>query len=521
MKLGARALAGALAVGVAGVVALARSAGSQPAVTNLLEAQSGNIPFAESKHRADLYDALRIDYALGNGRAGIRFELDRNSEGRFDYQAVTERWAEWSDPRLRVRVGNAYTILGRGLVHRSFELPGVVLDQPGVRSRYAPSRDVDGVLVEGTWGPVAGRLLGGTPNSGQFSAAPENERFGLPRYQGRLAGGQWSATLWREARVGVAYLRTSNGFGKRDEYGSGFVELDPLRMAGVGDVSLPIYVEYAQANRPVADWGRFRTGDRDTFALYASTQLLWGAFALAAEWKDYREFRLGINDPPSLVREHGFALLNRGTHVLDAARERGFQLEGSWTGRSWGTLTANLSRSDGRGDRFDERYLEVHAVPDGDPRWEATLFWDEGKDEFSFISARRVTGGAATVRFRAGWAASVDLEQQEATRELVGLPPATFDDRHASLTASRAGLGSVSLIRERSTDPEQEDPALAIGDEVDARTFWAGVVQATISRHHEGTLFVGERRGGRACTAGTCYEVQPFKGVELRLVTRL
>jgi len=33
-------------------------------------------------------------------------------------------------------------------------------------------------------------------------------------------------------------------------------------------------------------------------------------------------------------------------------------------------------------------------------------------------------------------------------------------------------------------------------------------------------LFVGKRRGGLACTAGTCYQVQPFEGAELRLVSR-
>jgi hypothetical protein len=124
------------------------------------------------------------------------------------------------------------------------------------------------------------------------------------------------------------------------------------------------------------------------------------------------------------------------------------------------------------------------------------------------------------VRFRERWAVSVDVEQQEARRRLVGLPEATFDDHHASITTSRAGLGSVTAIWERSTDPEQEDPSLAVGDAVDPRTFRAAVVQATISEHHQATLFVGERRGGRACTAGTCYEVQPFKGAEVRLLTR-
>jgi hypothetical protein len=500
------------------LLTLARAAASQPAVTNLIEAQSGNVPFAEPRNRTDLYDQFQLEYGFGSGRAGLRFEQDHNSEDQFDYRALTQRWAEWSDPRLRVRVGNFYTILGRGLVHRSFELPGVVLDQPGVRSRYGPSRDVDGVLVDGRWGPVAGRAFGGTPNSGEFSAAPENELFGLERYVGTVSGGQLAATVWREARLGASYLRTSNGTATQRELGSAFVELDPLRLAGVEAVAFPFYVEYAQADRALGDAWKIRTGERDTFALYAGADLLAGNFTLSAEWKDYRQFRLGINDPPSLVREHPWTLLNRATHVLDATAERGYQLEGSWTELRWGTITVNLSRSDGGGDRFDERYLELHAAPQG-RAWDATVFWDEGEDGFSFIADRRVLGAGATVRFRERWAVSADLEGARATRRLIGVPSPGFRDHLATLTVSRAAIGSVSAQWERSTDPEQEDPAL-LGGDVDPRTFLAGIVRATISAHHEATLFAGQRRGGRACTAGTCYEVQPFRGVELRLLSR-
>ena len=500
------------------LAALAPGAAAQPAVTNLLEAQVGNIPFTEPRNRTDLYDQFQLEYGFTTGRVGLRFEQDHNSEDQFTYRAITQRWAEWWDDRLRVRVGNFYTILGRGLVHRSFELPGVVLDQPGVRSRYGPSRDVDGALLEGAWGPVSARALGGTPNAGLYSAAPENDQFGLDRYVGTLGGGQLATGVWPEARIGATYLRFSNGQGVQRELGSGFVELDPLRMAGVGSVALPIYAEYARAGVPFGEWWQFATGEQDTFALYAGTNLLAGPFTLAAEWKDYRQFRLGINDPPSLVREHAFPLLNRGTHVLDATRERGFQLEASWTERRWGTATANLSRSDGEGDRFEELYLELHAAPGG-ARWEATAFWDQGQDQFSFVDDRRAVGGSGMVRIGARWAITADLERAETTRRLATLPPVAFGDHYASLTGSYAGIGSVSVVWERSTDPEQEDPALA-GGAVDPRTFPAAIARATISPHHEATLFVGSRRGGRACTAGTCYEVQPFKGVELRVLSR-
>jgi len=290
-------------------------------------------------------------------------------------------------------------------------------------------------------------------------------------------------------------------------------------LAGAEAFALPLYVEYAQANRSADDFFRFRTGDRDTFALYAGANLLWGPFGLSAEWKDYRGFRLGFNDPPSLVREHAFALLNRNTHVLDAERERGFQLEGSWTMDDWGTVTLNGSRSDGEGDRFEELYGEVHLAVDGQP-WEATVFSSAGKDEFDFTVRRRAAGGEGTLRVTGPWAVSVDVQKQNATRRFFTLPPVSFNDVYASAGVSRAGWGSASLVVERSTDPDQEAPDDFAEPGVQPRVFVAGVVQAALSERHQVSLFVGERRGGRACTAGTCYEVQPFKGGEVRLTSR-
>ena len=44
---------------------------------------------------------------------------------------------------------------GAASVHRSFELPGVVLEETGFRTRFTPVRDVDGVLGEFARGPVS------------------------------------------------------------------------------------------------------------------------------------------------------------------------------------------------------------------------------------------------------------------------------------------------------------------------------------------------------------------------------
>lgn len=499
---------GAVAALLALVLA-APGARAQVSGSNLLLGQSGNVPFRDPTDRTGLYDQLNLELPFSGGRVGVRFETDQNSTNSFIYHTVTQRFAEWSDERVRVRVGNLYTLLGRGLVHRSFEVPGVVLDQPGIQSRYGFTRDLDGALIEGVLGPVSARLVSGQPNGGDTS--PGIDPDGTLRYRGQSTGGEASVRLPRAARVGSTFTRFTNTGADQQALGSGFLEVDPLGIAGVRSVALPLYFEYAQQDGDLGDWARFRTGPGVPHALYASANLLWRQLAFSAEWKDYRSFRFGTNDPPSLVREHGWALLNRATHVLNADGERGFQIEGSGSLPALGALVLNLSRSDSpAGRRFEERFAELRIAPERRP-WEGTVFIDNGRDEFAFVQERSTAGAGATVRLPATWAASADFEQQHTRRD-----PDRFTDQRASLTASRADWGSASLLWERSTDPAQWDPA----QPGRARRFIAGVVSARLSERHEATLFWGERRGGRACTAGTCYEVAPFRGMELRMTSR-
>ena len=510
---------GLLRVVLCGALVLsAAPAAAQVSGSSLLEAQNGNRPFnpfdPQPRNRIDLYDQLNLTYDLTQGRIGARFEINENSQDQNAYQVFTQRWAEWMDEGYKVRVGNFHTLLGRGLIHRSFELPGVVLDDIGLRSRFGPSRDVDGLFVEGSKGPVSGRLFGGRPTGGERS--PAHDELGEDRYFGQLAGGQAAVTPRRDLMVGAAYLRSSNPAGE-SEFGSGFVEFDPL--AGFHPVSLPFYVEYAQQDGSLGEWFEFRNGEDVPHALYAGANLLWSTFALSAEWKDYRDFRLGTNDPPSLVKEHPWTLLNRNTHVLNATDEEGFQIETSW-GHRLGSVTVNRSRADGvfgrQSRRFEETYVEAHVSPFGPWTWEGTLFYDRGRDGFQFITDRDIWGGSVTVVPLPDISLTIDFQTQCATR--VG--DVDFNDQFLSCALARAGWGSAAVVWERSTDPAQEKIDDFAEPGIQARYFLAGVISGRLTGRHEATLFFGERRGGPACTAGTCYEVQPFVGVELRLVSR-
>jgi len=513
-------------------LALAAPAGAQLAGSNLLIAQLGNwppsLPGRGTPDRESFYDLLDVQLLSGAFLAGARFETDRNSDLENEYEGFTRRFVDWSDAGFHVRVGNVTTILGRGLVHRSFELPGVVLEDTGFRTRYTPSRDVDGALAELERGPVSLRALAGAPSEGTVSLAKERVQE-VPRHSGHIAGGQLAVALPREARLGAAVLRTNGGVNpatglpRQHAVGSGFVELDPMRALGLAGPSLPTYAEYAQEDRTFGQWWALAHTDRTPHALYAGTNLLWGPVTLSLEWKDYAQFRLGVNDPPSLIREHTAVLLNRTTHVLLAQREEGYQAEMSWSPRTWATLVLNRSRADGaRGDRFEELYGELKLAPRAGERWEGSLFVDRAADSAVSVTRRDTYGATATARWARRWAATLDVERQTSAR--VGFIAATsslglthFEDVHLALATSLADVGSAGFTWDRTTDPL--DPSWPAG-RTRALQLVSWNASARVADGHEAVLFVGKRRGGLACTAGTCYVVQPFEGAELRLVSR-
>ncbi len=530
------ARAGIRVVARAALLALALTlpipADAQLSGSSLLFAQAGNWPetFADrgSPNRESSYALVNLQYLSGDGLVGLRFETDRNSDQLNEYQGLSQRYVDWSHDGLHVRVGNFYTILGRGLVHRSFELTGVVLENTSFRTRWSPSRDVDGALLEYERGPVRAKLLTGSPSEGTVSLA-EEQLLDRPQHRGHLSGGELALALPRGARIGTTYQRTGGGIDpstllpRQQEAGSGFLELDMFQLAASDRGSMPVYFEYAQQDRTIGEWWRFDRRDHVPHALYASTSLAYGDWGLAAEWKDYAKFALGTNDLPSLVREHSALLLNRSTHVLLAQREQGYQIELSWSPRPGATLIGNLSQADNaRGDQFTERFAEFRWMPSPGAAWETSLFWDRSADSALSVIQRDTYGAGGRLGWRGIWSVAAEVERQTAARvgfdfTTFGIVRQRYENVFASLAVTRADVGSLAVSWERTTDPL--DPSWDFGRGRPLH-FVGWSASARVAERHEAVLFAGQRRGGLACTAGTCYQVQPFKGIELRLSSR-
>jgi hypothetical protein len=93
----------------------------------------------------------------------------------------------------------------------------------------------------------------------------------------------------------------------------------------------------------------------------------------------------------------------------------------------------------------------------------------------------------------------------------------TFNNTYIAATLSRAPRFSLALAMDRSTDPaETDDPETFQVTETDAKYWFSFAGSYQINMSNVLSLFYGSRRGGLTCLSGTCYEVLPFEGLEIR-----
>jgi len=499
----------------------------QVRASNLLLYQVGRDPDLNPDTLTDVFNQFNLEYARGDWRVGFRLEYFQPSidDGFIpaSFEEVTRRYVDWRGDGIHLRVGSGYTTLGRGLLFRAFELPGVVRDAVFPGSKYVDSRDLDGFILDVDQGPIRATLLAGEPV--RYPDTPHGlADFGLPRRQGHITGGHAALRVHRGLEVGAGYLRTemvaADGL---EELGSVDVTLRlasliPAMTASSADASF--YLEYAGRG-----WRPFDDGldtDNDApHALYTATELSYGRWGMSFETKDYHDFALGVNDPPNLVPEMRQHLLNRMSHFLLQSDERGHEisimgaLPGNWTLQA----DAAHAMNDINGLRHYRLYflgLESHS----DAATRGEIFYAEGRDDVESISDYWTVGGGVDRDLGDLLAGHVTLEYQKVERNLFDVISG-FENIFVSAGLSRAGVGSVSLVAEFSNDPAEKDDSLTFDEvETEPRRWLGAYATLTLDTNHEASVFAGHRRGGTACTSGTCYLVPDFEGVEMRISSR-
>jgi hypothetical protein len=496
------------------ILIIATPVSAQITITGLTEMQRGEVPGSDSTAISTAYNQFNVDFSQKGFQAGFRTEVYNVWAADREVYQITQKYAQWNHGGARIEVGNYYAILGRGLLLRAFELPGVVLESQLYRLRYSPAQDLEGAIAAWAGNRIEAKALIGRPAVGDIPPGAKtgsNPSRTIAHREDWVSGGELAVRPFSSFRIGCTgvHINPNGPLAESNWAWSGFGELDFSNFLSDSGLYGSFYGEYAK-----------RESGIDGHGLYLSGNIGGSRLGLSVEYKSYDNMSFRFNDPPSLIREHSGFLLNKSTHVLLLINEQGYQIEGTYTQPNLGTFTSNVSQA--RNDLgptvqtfFEERHLSFDL--EKFDHLSATFFYNWGKDDLEGLDSRRIGGALFETTTATGQTLSLDLQYQRASRPFGD--PATFNDKYGVISWQHPHGFGAAIVIDHTSDPFEVDRPETFDIEIGTRTYWSLNLNARLGTHYDAILFAGERRGGIACTSGTCYQVLPFQGVEMRINT--
>ncbi|GAB5410019.1 MAG: hypothetical protein BalsKO_23840 [Balneolaceae bacterium] len=484
--------------------------------SNTFEFQYGNLPFENNSDLTTSYNQLNLFYDADRLSFYGKVEQFLTPNNDRNYIELTQKRIQYQDDNYRIRVGNFYETIGRGLLLRSYDIPGSVYEDQFNRVRYGFFRDLEGISVDGRSGDwLEVKALRAKP---LFNLEPPNVETDSVRRPDFVEAIQANVYLSNALSVGGAFMRSHPNIGNEyQEFGSLMFDANLLP-------NIQFFGEYAFRT----DAAVLAFQKEDSYALYTGLNFYLHSFGGSLEYKNYNLFRLGqgYNDPPSLIKEHTYPVLNRSTHVLETSNETGFQAEVYYNFDDGHSLVANVTTA--RNEVFlEQNYLELflEGYYEIDDYLSVKSFFDYANDDLKREEDRISVGLITDKSFDYVWGVVLDLQYQTFTREDFDPSSSSFvpnnsSNYYGSITFSYLPDFSAGLIFEASTDPEITDNPKTFDPETDTRTWLGANVSYKFNSSNRVDVFAGKRRGGPACTSGICYEILDFEGVEIRFSTR-
>lgn len=471
---------------------------------NMAEFQVGNLPYTQPGDLTTLYDQLKVSYQRNELRAGIRLETFLGTDSsQLQYTDLSQYYFQYQKDKLEIGVGNFFESFGRGLLLRSYDISGAILEDQLYRMRYGFYKDVRGFYAKYRGEKFQFKVLRGKP---LFNLLP-------PTIDGRrndVIEGVESSIKVKEQTVGAIFMRSFSN-NKNENYASAYLQ-------GNLPLNLSYYTEFAHN---VSDNLKLLSfSPESSYGFYSSLSFSYKSLGISAEYKDYQNLFLGsgYSDPPTLIKEHTYRVLNRSTHVIDLSDESGYQLELFYVFKNGAILTLNHARTKNELFRyfiFREYFAEIHTSL-GD-YWNVKAFADYSEDPFN-LEPSRYAGGIYTTRYlTSGWNISLETEYQTVQKEFE--ISEMVQNVYLGLLIAQSTKVSAALMWEFTSDPVIADNPNT--ENVEPSRHFPGLSFAyRFNSNNRLQLFAGKRRGGPACTSGICYEVLDFEGIEIRLTTK-
>jgi hypothetical protein len=477
--------------------------------TNTFEFQYGNLPFEDDTDLTTSYDQLNLYYDSGNISLYIRSEHFLTPVSERNYSEFTQKRFQYQDDTFRIRLGNFYETLGNGLLLRSYEIPGSIYEDEFSRTRYSFYRDLEGVAFDANLDWVEIKAL---RSEALQNLLPPNFKPDSVRRPDLIEALQATFYPIEDLSFGATFMRVNT------PNNSDYLEYASVNTNFQLPMNFQIFGEYALD----LDSDFFSFSDEQNFAFYTGLNFYQGSFGASLEYKNYNDFRLGssgFNDPPSLIKEHTYPVLNRSTHVPNTSNEKGIQAEIFYSFEDGHSLVANYAytvNEVANRNEYWEYFLEgTYKVND---QLSLKSFIDYAIDEPKLQDNRISVGLVADKNFSNSNNILLDLQYQTYDEDF---QTDKIKNIFTSVSYSFNSDLNAGVIFEASTEPGlTDDPNTFPEIETNTRT-WLGFNSLyRIDTSNSISLFVGKRRGGPACTSGICYEILDFEGAEIRLKTR-
>ena len=472
----------------------------------MAEFQVGNIPGETPENVASVYEQLNLEYRLKGFNTSVRLEnYYSNDSVREGYTKISQYTFSYRKRGLSFKAGNFYETLGKGLLYRGYEIKNSVYEDQIYRVKHGFYRD-----LQGAFGSYSNRffLIKAMRGKSLINELPPNS----PDNRLDLVSASELVFNLSNQKAGLIFLQNENEF-ELSKYLS-------THFGGSIGEKFDYYGEFAHRINTGDDF--FSTGSNDSYGAYFQLSYSMVGFGASFEIKDYQNLFIGsgISDPPTLVKEHFYRLLNRSTHVPFYFDESGLQIEIFIVPAANQIITINHSRS--KNDLGDSPFRSAEYFAD----WHFTsknnhqvkIFADYSFDEILAETARFASGLYYSHILPKSWTLNFESEFQQLERTFE--KTSAFQNVYLGLGASKSTRFTANLIFEFTNDDKYSDNINTA--EIETRQLFPGV-NISYKPNYKNTLnlFAGKRRGGPACTSGVCYEVLDFKGVELRWTIKL
>jgi len=468
--------------------------------SNLLEYQLGNIPSLKPEYQSSLYDQLNLSYKYKSFTFQTRIEQYYPSFGDdINYIKISQYRANYKSKELSITIGNLYSMFGTGLLMRTYEIPGSIWEDRGYRVRYGFYKDLEGAEINYKLGKfklkgVYGRIL-------DVALPPtlDNDNRRSDLIQGAELSYQNKKLL-----LGAIFMNHKNAT-ISDNYTSAYFKNSFSK-------SFSFYGEFAIKAGSDANL----TFENDSaYSIYLSFNYIKNKIGVSLELKEYNNFSIGtgISDPPTLVKEHSYKLLNRSTHVPILTFERGYQIELYYQLPKNGLITINNSLAQNKltssdSPVFKEIFIE-YKFNIGN-KITNQVFIDYSSDPF-INETNRYSGGFIFDMDHNKMNSVFETQLQFIEREVI--ETSTFNNMYFSYSLNTGNKLSSTLLLEMSNDP-------FLLNNNEKYIFYPGAALSYKPNNKNNIiLFYGKRRGGPACNSGVCYDVLDFQGLEIRIMS--